>query len=584
MLKRYVVSQRGGWRTCPDITSALRAAERARSARIEIMPGHYEEQLTVRGAVELVAVGEPGAVVVCPSQGTVLDASGSVVVRGLVLVGRDADVVDLQAGTLTLDRVEVRAHGGVCLHARRNTAATLTDSRFQYGRTLFAGAHGTVERCRFADAADNALAVIEGARVTVQDSSIDGSRIHGIRVSDAWAQLTRCEITGTEKAAVCGDTRAELNVTDCAITAVHADALMFIEQSRGSVLGTRVTDAEFGIAVTTGADPLVRGCVFAACRDSGINVHSAGRGTFQDCEVIDAGVVSVFSTKGGAPRVTGGRISGGNVGIAVIEKARGHFSDVDIQGLTNVALRVRDESRAVFENIRVERCPAGLETLGNAGTTAELVDSRIHDFDMAAVAAGGQSRITLKGVSAERGLVGFGAVEESQLRVHDCEVRAVRMGGALASGKATLLARNLTVTGSEGVGLSGQDSAYVDVADSRFDGCDSAGVSVLGSGGGVLRDCSVTGTKGLAVLHNGLVELVSLRTSLRVVQRNTEPAAPPPTTVINNFYGPVFHEAVHNAQLAWNNAEVVQQQNNESRQQNDESPSQQQNDEDGAGT
>lgn len=558
MLKRYVVSQRGGWRTYPDITSALRAAQRARSARIEIMPGHYEETLTVHGAVELAAVGDPGAVVVCPAGGTVLDVSGSVTVRGLVLVSRDADVVDVHAGTLALDRVEVRAHGGICVHARRHTSVTLTDSRFHYGRTLFAGASGIVERCRFADAADNAVAVIDGARVTVQDSTIDGSRIHGVRVSDAWAQLTRCEVTRTEQAAVSADTRAELTVTDCAITAVHADALMFIEQSRGLVQGTRVTDAEFGIAVTTGADPLVRGCVFADCRDSGINVHSAGRGTFQDCEVLDAGVVSVFSTKGGAPRVTGGRIRGGNVGIAVIEKARGHFSGVDVQGLTNVALRVRDESRAVFENIRVERCPAGLETLGNAGTTAELTDSRIRDFDMAAVATGGQSRVTLRGVSAERGLLGFASVEESQLQVHDCEVTAVSMGGAHASGKSMLLARNLTVGGSEGFGL-GAESAYVDVADCRFHDCDGAGVSVLGSGGGRLVNCSVTGTNGLGVLHNGLVELVSLRTSLRVVERTDQPAAPPPT-VVNNFYGPVFHEAVHNAQLAWNNANVIQQQ------------------------
>jgi hypothetical protein len=43
--------------------------------------------------------------------------------------------------------------------------------------------------------------------------------------------------------------------------------------------------------------------------------------------------------------------------------------------------------------------------------------------------------------------VGFGVGEEAQLFVHDCDVTAVSIGGALGFGKARLVARNLTVTG-----------------------------------------------------------------------------------------------------------------------------------------
>lgn len=560
MVRRYVVAPHGGRRAHPDITSALRAAaERRGPALIEIAPGHYEEALTVRGEVELAALGDPGSVVVGPPRGTALDAFGSVRVRGLVLVGRDADVVDCPGGSLTLDRTEVRAHGGVCVHARRGASVTLTSSVFHYGRTLFAGAAGHVERCRFLDAADNAVAVIEGARVSVRGSRIEGSRIHGVRVSDAWAELVECEFTGTERAAVMADTRAELTVADCRVDSVHAEALMFIEQSRGLVHGTRVTDAEHGIGVASGADPVVRGCVFADCRDTGINVQTAGRGTFEDCEVLNAGNVSVFSTNGGAPRVSGCRISGGNVGVAVVEKARGSFARVTVEDLTAVALRVYDESRAVFEQVRVERCPAGLEARGTGGTTAELTDVRIGEFDMAAVAVTGESRVTLRRVSAERGLLGFGVGEGALLQVHDCEVSAISAGGAVAFGRARLVARNLSVTGSEAFGLCCTESAYVDVADSRFDDCAAAGVAFDESSGGRLVNCSVTGTTGAAVQHNGRVDLVSLRTSRPVVERSPEPA-PPPTQIVNNYYGPVFNAAVHGVQLAWNNNEVVQQQ------------------------
>jgi hypothetical protein len=137
----------------------------------------------------------------------------------------------------------------------------------------------------------------------------------------------------------------------------------------------------------------------------------------------------------------------------------------------------------------------------------------------------------------------------------------VSAGGAIAFGKARLVARNLTVTGSEAFGLGGKDSAYLDVVNSEFVDCAAAGASFNDACGGRLVDCSVNGTQGVAVQDNGRVDLVSLRTSLSVKQI-TKPVGHPPTTV-NNFNGPVFNAAVHGAQLAWNNNHVIQQQTNE---------------------
>ncbi|MFC9245933.1 right-handed parallel beta-helix repeat-containing protein [Streptomyces sp. NPDC057136] len=562
MVARYLVSPHGGRRAYPDITSALAAAAaRGRAALVEISPGRYEESLTVQGEVQLVALGDPGSVVVSRPLGTVLDAHGSVRVHGLVLIGRDADVVGCHTGTLVLEHSEIRAHNGVSVHARPNTSVTLRDSVILHGRALFSGAHGLVERCRFIDATDNAVAVIKGAYVSVQGSWIGGSMIHGVRVSGARAQVNGCELTGTGKAAVIADSQAELTVTGCTINAVHAEGIAFIEQSRGSVDGTRVTDAQHGIAVASGADPVVRGCVFTECRDTGINVHTSGRGRFEDCEVFDSGNIAVFSTNGGAPEVHGCRISRGNVGIAVTDAARGRFTRVEMADLTSVALRVHDGARAVFEQVRVERCPSHVETRGSAGTTADIADAVFRDFDMSAVEVLGQSRVTLKGVSAERGALGFGVGEEAQLFVHDCDVTAVSSGGAIGFGKGRLVARNLTVTGSEGFGLCGTDSARLDVVNSEFVDCATAGAGFYGTCSGRLVDCSVTGARGVAVQDNGRVDLVSLRTSLPVVKLTEKPVEPPPT-IINNYDGPVFNGDVHGVQVAWNNNKVIQQQTN----------------------
>ena len=568
MVARYVVSPRGGRRTYPDITSALRAAEaRGRAALIEIAPGHYEEALTVRGEVRLVASGGPGSVLVSRPHGAVLDAFGTVSVDGLTLAGRDrgVDIVGCHTGTLTLDRTEIRAHDGVAVHARPHTSVTLRDSVVLYGRAVFTGSAGLVERCRFTDAADNAIAALEGARVTVRGSRIEGSRIHGVRVCDAHAEIVGCEVTGTGQAALAADTRGELAVTECAISAVHAEGILFIEQSRGSVDRTRVTDALHGIVTKSGAAPLVRGSVFADCRDTGINVQDAGLGTFEHCRILGTRNVGVFSTKGGAPEVRDCHVAGGNVGIAVIDSGRGRFTRVGVEDLTGTALRVYDEGGATFSHVRVERCPAGLEARGNGGTTAEVTDAVFRDISMGAVAIDGQSRVTLRNVTAERGgMVGFAVAGEAMLRITDSDVTGVSSGGVGALGSGRLVARNVTVTGSEGLGMYATGSAYADVTDSTFTDCALAGVSFDEKASGRLADCAVDGTGGPAVIHNGLVDLTALRTSLPVVRHKEKPAGPPPQVVqiLNNpvFNGPVFNGPVHDVQLAWNNDHVVQQQ------------------------
>jgi len=100
------------------------------------------------------------------------------------------------------------------------------------------------------------------------------------------------------------------------------------------------------------------------------------------------------------------------------------------------------------------------------------------------------------------------------------------------------------------------------VADSEFGDCAVVGVSFGDRSGGRLADCAVEGTRGDGVRHNGLVELVSLRTSRPVVEQSTELVVPA-QTIVNNFNAPVFNAEVHGVQLAWNNTEAVQQQTGE---------------------
>ncbi|MFD7978619.1 right-handed parallel beta-helix repeat-containing protein [Streptomyces sp. NPDC059071] len=562
---RYRVSPRGGMGVHRDIASALAAAARKnRPARIEIAPGHYAEPLLVRGEVELVATGEPGSVTVILPSGTALETAGTVLARGLVLASRDADVVRCAAGTLTLEHTEVRAPAGVCVNATPGTAVTLRDSAFRHGRVLFAGAGGHVERCRFTDAADNALAAIEGARVSVRDSRFTGARIHGVRVSGAQAEVTGCELTGTGLAALFADTQAWLAVADCTIADVGAEAVGYLQHSRGTVDRVRVTGSEHGIAVAEGSDPVVRGCVFTGCRDTGITVR-AGRGRFEDCEVAEAGNVAVFVSERGAPEVHGLRVAGGNVGVVVTGTgSRGAFHGVRVADLTSVALRAYEGGKAVFRDVRVERCVTHLETRGDAGTTAEVDGGVFTDFSMSAAEVLGTSRVTLRQVTAERGTVGFAVAEEAQLFLTDCDARAVTSAGAAALGKGRLVARRLRVAGSESLGLLAQDQSRLEVHDSEFTDCASVGAFFRDQAGGLFVGCAVSGTGAAGVRHNGLVSMPSLRSSLSVEEWKDEANQPPPTHVTYNNV--TIHGGVRDSQLAVGNERVDMNQRIDSRQ------------------
>lgn len=556
MAARHLVSPTAR-RAHRSISSALKAAATShRPAVVEIEPGFYQERLVVQGHVELVGLGDPGSVVIGQTSGSAVDTFGAVRLAGLTVVGRGGDAVLCRGGTLTVEHSRIQGDSSVAVHAKSGAAVTLRNCAIGNGRTLFAGSTGLVEHCRFDDAVDNAIAVIEGADVHIRGSRVASSRLHGIRVSGARAHITGCELTGTGLAAIMADARADLTVLACRITEVHGPGVSYIEQSRGLVEDTQVIGAEHGIVVANGAAPIVRRCGFTRCRDTGINIHTQGLGRFEDCEVAQAGNVAVFSTTGGSPDVNGCRIFDGHVGIAVAN-ARGRFARVGIHDLTSAAIRLLNDATGTFSDINVERCPTGVEALGGTGTKAELVDTRFLDCSMTAVTVMGQSRVTLRNIMVKRGLVGCGVIEEGQLRMFDCAVEDTETCGVIARGKANLTAKNLTVTDPGGMGLSVDESAHVQVTGGEFANATSTGIVLLDTCAGRLENCSITGTEGWAVLHNGSVHLNNLRTSLPVKRA---PKVSAPKETINNFHGPVFNAAVKSAQLAWDNKTVSQQQ------------------------
>jgi hypothetical protein len=555
MTARFLVSQTAR-RAHRTIASALRAAAGSRrDVLVEIEPGRYLESLIVDGAIELAAADGPDSVVISSDRSPAVETRGDVRLTDLVLASYYDDAVRCRAGLLTVEGSRVQSAEGIGVRALPDTTVNLRHSILQSGRVLYRTASGTIEDCRFENAVNNAVAAIDDSDVRIRDSRIENSRIHGVLASGSKVLVDNCDVTGTGDTSIAADKHAVLTVTNCRITAVHAAGVLFAEQSSGRLENTEVTDANQGVAVRTGAVPAVRGCTFTRCRDAGIMVHEQGLGRFEDCDVVDAGNVAVFSGSGGNPSVDDCRISGGNVGIAVLQ-AQGEFAGCDISDVGGVALRVWKNANAKFSGVAVTGCPAGFEARGGGGTLAELTDTDFRQVRLIGVTALEQARVKLTNCTIRHGLAGLSAGDEAQLLAHGCRVEHTEAGGAIVYGRATFRAERLIVAHPGAYGLRAQGTAYFDVRDSEFTDTRYVGVSAGESCAGRLERCSVTGDQGASVVENGRVQTIELRSSLPVLREAPEPPPEISAQLVN--FGLIFNHDASGAVVNWGNETVSQ--------------------------
>ncbi|QWF80660.1 right-handed parallel beta-helix repeat-containing protein [Amycolatopsis sp. CA-230715] len=452
------------------ISAALEvAATRRGPVRVVVDPGVYPGSLVVRGEVEIVAAQGPGTVEIATSGAVVTaDCAGEVRLTGLTLVTRGGTAVFCGGGSVALTDCRVLGQGGVCVDARPGTSVAVRGCEVHAGRVVCQGASGTITDSSFTDAADNAIAVIEGGSARISGCTIANASLHGIRVSGASASVENCDLTGTGRDAIAADAHATVSIVDCTVHDVHTVGIGVAEQSTGTISGTTVTGAEDGIVVTSGGSPTVTGCALADCRDAGVIVRDRGLGRFTGCSITGSGNVGFFVTGNGAPTVEDLRIGSGNVGVALLG-GRGRFTGLAVTDQT-IALRLKDRSAGRFERIRIERCDVGFEAEENE-TTGELRDARITGARLCGISVAGNARVTVdRGVVDGALAVGMAVNGAGRLTATDCEVTGAGTGGVVLLGNAAFLATRLTVSGSGGAGLAGKESARVDCTDCTFSG------------------------------------------------------------------------------------------------------------------
>ncbi|MEU6136356.1 right-handed parallel beta-helix repeat-containing protein [Nocardioides sp. NPDC047086] len=265
------------------------AAGSLRETRILIEPGTYDEQLVVRGNVSLIA-RDPGSVTIRSTAGQVLDSDGMGRLAGLRFQADAGEAVVCRGGSLEAHHIDVETRGHIALWAAPGTRVEARDSTFRGGRVLFAGAVGTVGSCELFDCPDNAIAVIEGARLDVRDCRIERPRHSAVCVeagSSATIHSGRFVSCYDTMVAVIGAAaRAEIDGT---IIEDTGTAIGFAEVAAGSVRNVTVRQARHAFSSRSGANPTVNDCEFLDCVETGVNISERGAGTFSDCVIRDPG-------------------------------------------------------------------------------------------------------------------------------------------------------------------------------------------------------------------------------------------------------------------------------------------------------
>lgn len=546
----------------PTIRGALEEAARSlREARILIEPGTYDEQLVVRGSVSLVA-RDPGSVTIRSAGGQALDSDGTVILSGLRFVAAGEAVV-CRGGSLEVREVDVETRGHITLWAAPGTRVNARNSTFRGGRVLFAGASGTVESCELLDCPDNAIAVIEGARVDVRDCRVERPRHSAVRVeAGSSATITSGRFVS------CHDTTVTVlgaaARADVAGTIIEdaGTAIGFAEGAYGTVRSVTVRRARHALSSRSGANPTVSDCAFLDCVETGINISERGAGTFSGCVIQDAGAIGVLIKGDGAEvgqwgtvDISDCTIENCSVGVAV-EGAEARFRDCRLSRLHFAGVRLLAAAATTFDQLSIADTPIGIDAHGtSAGTFGR---AKLSGCSHLAVRGVDQARIMMSDTVLADSGAGAGVLGSASLVMKNSELRNLEWFGMIAMGTGTLVLEGSELLCPGNIGIMGINDAFVDVRDTTVKDTTVAGFRLLDNSSGQIARCTVTAATGHAVTKNDYVRVVGLTSSLKTITDNAasagDKAVSGATTIIN---GPVIL-GNFSGQMAWGNGSVEQ--------------------------
>ncbi len=296
---------KGGQGQCLSLKVALRQAKAG--SEILVLPGVYRESLVVDKDVAILALGEPGEVIIQATAGPALIIqtqavtlrgltlqgpagtavlkvkSGSARVEGGRILGFQEAGVEVEAGAqASLEEVVIGPGAGTALQVRGRGQATLVGSTLQgeaggvevegEGRVQLTG-------CRLVESRFAGLLALEHSQVVVESSDIGNHACTGVHVlAGANVVLRQCRVAGNAGFGV--------SVMDRGLTTMEGCQV----QANGGA----------GLLIHRGATVQARNCTFSEGRSLGVDCAEGGQGVLDACEIVGNAGAGVQVEAGGS--------------------------------------------------------------------------------------------------------------------------------------------------------------------------------------------------------------------------------------------------------------------------------------------
>ena len=296
---------KGGQGQCLSLKVALRQAKTG--SEILVLPGVYRESLVVDKDVVILALGEPGEVIIQANSGPAMVIQAqSVTLRGLTLQGpAGAAVLSIKSGS-------TRVEGGQILGFQNAGIEVATGAQISLGEVVIGPGIGT------------ALRVLGRGQATLVGTTLQGES-GGVEVEgEGRVQLTGCRLMDSRFAGLLALEQSQAVLESCDIgnhlcSGVHvlAGANVVLRQCRlvgNAGFGVSVMDRGLatiegcqvqanggaGLLIHRGATVQARNCTFSEGRSLGVDCADGGQGVLDTCEISGNAGAGVQVEPGGS--------------------------------------------------------------------------------------------------------------------------------------------------------------------------------------------------------------------------------------------------------------------------------------------
>ncbi|MFD9358103.1 right-handed parallel beta-helix repeat-containing protein [Streptomyces sp. NPDC060031] len=501
----------------PTIGEAL---QRARpGAVLRILPGTYEERLTITSSVTLVANDGPATVEIAPRHGTALTLlTDAVQLSDLTLRGYDAElpVADAPRGQIAMDGCDITGAAWTALLGRGTGSLVLRDCRISnaVGAAVVttSAEESVLESCVMENLGTSAVVIAESGRATVRRCVVRDARGNGILANGhAQGVIEDCRISGTEKPAIALEGESALRV---ARTEVH-DAVVGVyvtSTGRSRLEDITVTGTTgHGFVLSSGAAPRLTRCRSERTRGHGLLVVDRARGTIEDSSFHTAESAAIRVAGPSAPTLTQVRVHHSTgVGVLLEEESTAEFDGLEVEEAGGAAVSIRSGAAPLLRRTL---------TTGGAGPAVEVVaggrgrleDSRIDRPGGAALRVADQGTLSVAGtVLREPGGRGISVGPAGTATLRDCTVENAAEGGIEVEdgGELTALRTRVEKSGAHGIRVAAGGRAALTACEASANEGD--GIRVEGSGPVALSGCIVRDNKDSGLRQTTAGERVSV--------------------------------------------------------------------------